>query len=170
MCKSCLIIIITQTDSYNFPLSLLIIPPFMWIKGEFLFSFSSETLFLSSFVAPSYILWGAQIGPCFEKWLSLLPCSLGSPLVKGPASSLVPRRQVSQASPVGHTCHLPARGSFISFLRSTSLPPGFLFSIVAHRAGSETRFPVTLAHSLTSLSLRFQIHQISTVTASPLVL
>lgn len=118
MCKSCLIIIITQTDSYNFfPLIINYPPPFIWIKGEFLFSFRSETLFLSSFVASSYILWGAQLGPCFEKWLSLLPHSLGSPLVKGPASSLVPRWQVSQASPVGHTCHLPARGSFTSLPR-----------------------------------------------------
>lgn len=133
MCESCLIII-TQTHNYSFFALIINYPccPFPLVVK----------LFMSSFVAPSYILRGTQFGPCFEKWLSLLPSRLGSPLVKGPASCSVPRWQVSHASPVTHAASLQG-GSFISFSREHQPPPcRFLFSIVAKRADSETRFRV----------------------------
>lgn len=121
MCKTHLII--TQTDNCNFSPLIINYPycPFMGINGEFLFSLSSETLFMSSFAAPNYILWGAHLGPCFEKWLLLLPSSLGSPLAKGPASSLVPRWQMSQASLVTDATSLQGGALFPSPGR-TSLP------------------------------------------------
>lgn len=125
MCKTCLVTV-AQTHNCSF-FALIINYPrcfFMW-KRRVPFPLSSETVCVFLF-APGHIWRGTWFGLCSEKWLSLFPSSLGSPLVKGPASCSVLRWQVSQASPVTPAATLQGGSTSLS-----PPPPASLFGPVA---------------------------------------